>query len=128
MTPIIVNSTIVLPDKKSEVQVAMEVGFANFSNAKINVKPKGGTLTTLIPKAEAEKQYSLGPASNLIAQQIRMILTGTVGDPNGAVQGSFFVTCAFFQNGQSIGSSDAVSGKYAPGDALQQFNLVCSFS
>ena len=128
MTPIIVNSTIQLPDKSSNVEVAMEVGFANFSNAKINVKPKGGTLTTLIPNVQADTNYSLGPASSLITDRIRMILTGTVGDPNGAVQGSFFVTCAFFQNGQSIGSSDPVSGKYAPGDALQQFNLVCSFS
>lgn len=128
MTPIIVNSTIQLPDKSSKVQVAMEVGFANFATAKINLKPKGGTLTTLIPEVEADTNYSLGAASKLIKKSIRMILTGTVGDPNGAVQGSFFVTCAFFQNGQSIGSSDPVSGKYAPGDALQQFNLVCSFS
>jgi hypothetical protein len=128
MTPIIVNSTIQLPDKSSNVQVAMEVGFANFATAKINLKPKGGTLTTLIPEVEADTNYSLGAASQLIDKNIRMILTGTVGDPNGAVQGSFFVTCAFFQNGQSIGSSDPVSGKYAPGDALQQFNLVCSFS
>lgn len=128
MSPIIVNSTIQPPNKSSKVQVAMEVGFANFATAKINLKPKVGTLTTLIPDVEADTNYSLGSASDLINNRIRMILAGTVGDPNGAVHGSFFVTCAFFQNRQSIGSSDPVSGNYAPGDALQQFDSICSFS
>ena len=57
-----------------------------------------------------------------------MILGGTVGDPQGAVQGSFYVVCLFSQNGVSIGSSDPVTGKYGPGDALQVFNIICSFT
>jgi hypothetical protein len=128
MTPILIRSTIDVHDNASNVEVAMIVGFANFSSAKISMKPVGGTMTTLVPKVEADTHYSLGSAADLITKHLRMTLTGQVGDPNGAVQGSFFVTCAFFQDGEQIGSSDPVSGKYGPGDALQAFNIVCSFT
>jgi hypothetical protein len=128
MTPIIVRSTIDVQDNASNVEVAMIIGFANFSSGTISVKPVGGTMTTLVPNMQANTRYSLGPAADLITKHIRMILTGEVGDPNGAVEGSFYVTCAFYQNGQAVGSSDPVSGKYAAGDALQVFNIVCSFT
>lgn len=106
----------------------MIVGWAGFSDASISVKPVGGTLTTPFPSVQANKHYALGPAPALITQRIRMILTGRVGDPNGAVKGQYFVTCAFFQSGQWVGSSDPVSGTYAAGDALQDFNIICSFT
>jgi hypothetical protein len=128
MTPITVRSTIDVEDNVSNVEVAMVVGFANFSSGIISVKPVGGTMSTLVPDVQADSHYSLGSAADLITQHIRMILTGTVGDPKGAVQGSFFVTCAFYQDGQHVGSSDPVAGKYAAGDALQEFNIICSFT
>jgi hypothetical protein len=85
-------------------------------------------MTTPFPKVEANTHFPLGSAADLITKHIRMIFAGTVGDPNGAVQGSFFVACAFYQNGQHVGSSAPVSGKYAAGDALQTFNIICSFT
>ena len=88
----------------------------------------GGDLTTLVPDVRAGTSYSLGKAADLVTQHTRMILTGQVGDPAGAVQGSFYVTCSFSQDGQSIGSSDPVAGKYEAGAALQIFNIICSFT
>lgn len=128
MTPITVRSTISLPDKVSNVEIAMIVGFANLSSGIISTKPKGGTMTTLFPEVEADTRYLLGPAAKLISKQIRVILTGDVGDPNGAVQGSFDARCDFFQNGEPVGSSDSVSGKYGAGEARQDFNIICSFT
>lgn len=128
MTPITVRSTIDVPDDASNIEVAMIVGFASFSSGQISVKPVGGIMSTLVPHVKADTHYSLGPAAGLITKHIRMILTGRVGDPNGAVQGNYFVVCAFFQDGQQIGASDPVSGKYAAGDALQDFNIICSFT
>lgn len=128
MTPITVRTTINLPDKVSPVSLAMTVGFANLSRGIISLKPVGGTMTTLIPQVTAGTQYPVGSAADLIGKNIRTILTGDVGDPNGAVQGSFFVTCDFFQNGQPVGSSDPVQGKYGAGEARQDFNIICSFT
>jgi hypothetical protein len=128
MTPIFVRSTIDVHDDGGNVQVAVIVGFANFLDAKINLKPIGGVLTNLVPKVQIHTPYTLGNPADLITKHIRMILTGQVGDPGGAVQGSFYVVCIFTQNGVSIGSSDPVTGKYGPGDALQLFNITCSFT
>jgi hypothetical protein len=128
MTPITVRSTIDVQDNASNVEVAMIVGFANFSSGIISLKPVGGVMTTLVPDVKADTHYRLGSAADLITKHIRMILTGTVGDPKGAVQGRFFVTCAFYQDGQPAGSSAPVSGQYGPGDALQEFNIICSFT
>jgi hypothetical protein len=128
MTPITVRTTINLPDKVSNLEVAMIVGFANFSSGIISVKPTGGTMTTLFPKVDADTHYQLGPAAELISKDIRMILTGSVGDPKGAVKGSFHVKCDFFQKGKPAGSSDPVKGKYGEGEARQDFNIICSFT
>ena len=128
MTPIYVRSSIEVQDDGGDIEVAVVVGFANFFSGKLNVKPVGGTLSTLVPEVEAGVHYSLGSAAALVTDHVRMILTGQVGDPNGAVQGSFFVVCTFYQDGQSIGSSDPATGKYAPGDALQVLNITCSFT
>jgi hypothetical protein len=128
MTPITVRSTITLHDNSDEVDVAMIVGYANFSDGTISVKPVGGQMTTLFSNVKADKHYPLGAGSDLLTKHIRMILSGTVGDPNGAVQGHFFVTCAFYQASQSIGSSDPVSGQYGAGEARQDFNIICSFT
>jgi hypothetical protein len=117
-----------MQDGAGDVEVAMIVGFANFARAKINLKPVGGAMSTLVPDVQADQHYSLGNGADLVTQHMRMILTGQVGDPNGAVQGSFYVVCAFYQNGRSIGSSDPVAGKYEAGDAIQVFNIVCSFT
>src|SRR5947207_3847558 len=113
MHPITVRSTIDVQDNAGNVEVAMVVGFANFSDGIISVKPVGGTMTELVPKVQANTHYSLGSAADLITKHIRMILTGDVGDPSGPVQGSFFVTCVFYQDGQYVGSSDPASGKSA---------------
>ena len=128
MTPIFVRSTIDIHDDAGAVEVAVVVGYANFLDAKINLKPIGGQLSTLVPKVQVNTAYSLGSPADLITKHIRMILTGQVGDPQGAVQGRFYVVCVFTQDGQTIGSSDPVAGKYGPGDALQVFNIVCSFT
>jgi hypothetical protein len=128
MTPIYVRSSIDVEDDGGDVEVAVVVGFANLFSGKINIKPVGGSLSTLVPEVEAGAHYSLGSAADLVTTHVRMVLTGQVGDPNGAVQGSFYVVCTVFQNGQSIGSSDAVTGKYGPGDALQVLNIICSFT
>lgn len=128
MPAIFVRSSIEIQDDGGDVEVAVVVGFANFFSGKINLKPVGGSLSNLVPQVELGTHYSLGSASDLVTNHVRMILTGEVGDPNGPVQGSFFVVCAFYQNGQSIGSSDPAAGKYAPGSALQVLNITCSFT
>lgn len=128
MTPITVRSTINLQDKVSNVSMAMMVGFANFSSGTISVKPKDGTLTTPFPQVAANAKYALGPATNLISNGVRTILTGDVGDPNGPVQGSYSVTCVFYQNGLQVGTSGPVQGKYGVGQARQDFNIICNFT
>lgn len=85
-------------------------------------------MTTLFTDVKADKLYPLGSAAVLLKQHIRMILSGDVGDPNGPVEGNFYVICTFYQKGQTIGSSDPVSGKYAKGEARQDFNIICSFT
>lgn len=129
MTPITIRSTIDLHDNTDNVDIAMIVGYANFADGvTINVKPVGGTMSQLFKGVVADKHYSLGSAADLITKHVRMILTGALGDPQGPVQGSFFVTCAFYQNKEYVGSSDPVSGKYGVGEARQDFNIICSFT
>ena len=128
MPSITVRSTIDLQNNASDVEVALAEGWANFSGGIISIKPEGGTMSTLVPKVAPGTRYSLGPAAQLISKGVRVILTGRVGDPNGATQGSFLVKCAFFQGDKPAGSSDAVSGQFPAGAALQDFNIICSFT
>jgi hypothetical protein len=128
MTPIYVRSSIDVQDDGGNVEVAVVVGFANFFSGEINIKPVGGSLSNLVPNVKAGTHYPLGSAADLVTNHVRMILTGQCGDPSGAVQGSFYVVCTFFQDGQSIGSSGAAAGKYGPGDAIQVLNIICSFT
>ena len=105
----------------------MIVGFANFSDGKISKKPVGGQITTVHEKVIAERRYPLGSAADLITNHVRIILTGALGDPKGAVKGSFYAVCAFYQNDDFVGQSDPVTGQYAAGEARQDFNIICSF-
>jgi hypothetical protein len=128
MTPINVFSTIDLHNDSTSVEVAMVVGFADFSTGKLSVKPVGGTMSELNNPIKPEQHYTLGSAADLITKHIRMICTGRIGAPTTTGARSFYVTCLFFQEGQHIASSNPVSGKFGDGQAIQDFNIICSFS
>jgi hypothetical protein len=126
MDSINVFSTINIIDDGPAVEVAIVVGFADFSRTKIKLKPKKGPATVVTNNAEAEKHYSLGKPSSLM-NNATMVCTGRVADPQGATGNSFFVICAFLQGSKHIGSSDPVGGKFAAGEAVQDFNIICTF-
>jgi hypothetical protein len=127
MRVINVFDTIQIPDEKTDVEVALIVGFADFSKGKIRIKPIGGTEQVITPDAKPEVHYSLGSPADLITKHIRMVCGGYLADPQGTSEGSFLATCAFFQGDQCIQSSQPVSGKFAKGEAMINFNIICSF-
>jgi hypothetical protein len=126
MNPINVFSTINILDDGPAVEVAIVVGFADFSRTNIKLKPKGNPAKVITNNAEIEKHYSLGKPSSLL-NNVTMVCTGRLAAPQGATNSSFFVICAFFQGSKHIGSSDPVSGKFAAGEAVQDFNIICTF-
>lgn len=128
MRVINVFDTIQIPDENISVEVALIVGFADFSKGKIRIKPIGGAEQIIVADAKPEEHYLLGSPSDLITKHIRMACGGFLADPQGASGGSFLATCAFFQGDQCIQSSKPVSGKFAQGEAMINFNIICSFA
>lgn len=128
VSTIFVHSTIDIIDSGPPVEMALVVGFAALSAAKIFIKRKDGSQTTVADPAKEQTPYRLAAPGELLGGQVASVCAGRLGNPGGPGGGRFFAQCVFFQGGRKVGESDSVSGVYPPGQAIQDFNIFCFFN